>query len=64
MFLHIFFVIVHIILLFFLFFGLIISIPLHIIITMMRGQRKKMEEQTQILKEQNELLKQKMDNEK
>ena len=61
MFLHIFFVIVHILCLLFAFFGLVISIPLHIIITMMRGQRKKMDEQTKILKEQNELLKQKLD---
>ena len=51
MFLHIFFVIVHILCLLFAFFGLVISIPLHIIISMMRGQRKKMDEQTKILKE-------------
>ena len=64
MLIHIFFIIVHICCLLFGFFGLIISIPLHIIIGMMGGQKKKMEEQTQLLKEQNEILKNKVDSEK
>lgn len=64
MFVHLFFIIVHICCLLFGIVGLIVSIPLHIIITMMRGQRKKMEEQTQLLKEQNEMLKKKVDSDK
>jgi hypothetical protein len=64
MFLHIFFVIVHLICLFFFFVGLLVSIPLHIITTMMRGSRKKMEQQTELLKEQNELLKKQVGEEK
>ena len=61
---HLFFIIVHICCLLFMFWGLIISIPLHIIISMMRSQRVKTEEQTQLLKEQNELLRKKVDTEK
>ena len=55
MLIHIFFIIVHICCLLFGMVGLIVSIPLHIIIVMMRGQKKKMEEQTQLLKEQKDI---------
>ena len=57
MFVHLFFILVHILCIIFGFVGLLISIPLHIIVTIMRGHRKKLNEQTELLKEQNELLK-------
>jgi len=53
---YIFFTIIHILCFIFGLVGLLFSIPLHIIVTIMRGQRKKLNEQTELLKEQNELL--------
>ena len=57
MFLHIFFIIIHICCVLLGVFGLFFSIPLHILFTMLRGQRVKLNEQTDLMKEQNELMK-------
>ncbi|MDA9287722.1 hypothetical protein N9P72_02415 [Amylibacter sp.] len=60
MFLHICFVIVHIGCLMFGFVGLFVSIPLHILFTILKGQRKKLDEQTDLMKEQNDLMKEQL----
>lgn len=55
-----FFIIVHIIGIIFGLWILLFSIPLHIIISIMRKNKKKLEQQTDLLKEQNDLLKEKL----
>ena len=54
---HIIFVIAHILCLIFGLVGLFVTIPLHIIVALMVGSGKKTDEQTELLKEQNEMLK-------
>lgn len=58
-----FFIVVHIIGIFLGLWILLFSIPLHIIISIMRKNKRKLEQQTDLLKEQNDLLKEKLNNE-
>lgn len=58
---HIIFIIAHILCLIFGFIGLVVTIPLHIIVALMVGSGKKADEQTELLKEQNEMLKKRLE---
>jgi hypothetical protein len=58
---HIIFVIAHILCLIFGLVGLFVTIPLHIIVALMVGSGKKTDEQTELLKEQNEMLKKRLE---
>lgn len=55
------FIIFHLIAIFTAAWLLIITIPLHIIVAMMGGNRSTMEKQTKLLEEQNELLRREKD---
>ena len=61
---HLFFIFCHLIALIFGFFFLLITIPFHIFFTMARGRGKEIRKQSKMLKEQNELLKNKSNKKK
>jgi hypothetical protein len=54
---HLFFILCHLIAVIFGFIFLLVTIPFHIFFTMARGRGKEVKKQSQLLEEQNELLK-------
>jgi hypothetical protein len=53
---HLFFILSHLLAIIFGFFFLFLTVPFHIFFTMARGRGKEIKKQSQMLKEQNELL--------
>ena len=61
MFVHLFFIIVHLLCLLGGVWLLMFSVPLHIIVSIMRGNKKKMDRQNELLEEQNRLMKRQLE---
>lgn len=58
---HLLFIIVYFFCLIFGFVGFLVAIPLHIVIALLVGNNKRADKQTELLKEQNKILQQKLE---